>query len=252
MKYMENNIKQRKPQNPQQRSYFLAGLIDADGHINKKELAITFHEHDISVAHYLKKTVGYGSIRKLKNKRAYNFEIYSKEGLSKVAELIEDKLRLPLRIGQYNACLVPRIFCKPTKQDFSCLLANHWLAGFIQGDGSFQIKLLKIKYGLGSRVQLTVQVSLKKDSLLRRIQNDFGGYVGFRQPDNTYYYSSGSFINAERFVRYLNVNQVMGSKFKTYSLWKKAFEQVQNKAHLTRPGLDIIKQLKIQLSSVKK
>ena len=44
----------------------------------------------------------------------------------------------------------------------------------------------------------------------------------------------------------------MGSKFKGYRLWKKAFEQVQNKAHLTFQGLETIKQLKILLSSVKK
>jgi hypothetical protein len=33
-------IKQKKPQNSEELGYFLAGLIDADGHINKKELAI--------------------------------------------------------------------------------------------------------------------------------------------------------------------------------------------------------------------
>ena len=47
---MKNNIKQNKPKNFEELGYFLAGLIDADGHINKKELAITFHANDISVA----------------------------------------------------------------------------------------------------------------------------------------------------------------------------------------------------------
>jgi hypothetical protein len=127
-----NKVQARKPKSVEQLGYFLAGLIDADGHINKKELAITFHEQDVSVAHYLKKVIGYGSIRKLKNKRAYNFEIYSKQGLSHVAKLIENKLR-PLRIGQFNVNLVPKLALKPTKQDSNGLLTNHWLAGFIQG-----------------------------------------------------------------------------------------------------------------------
>lgn len=137
---MKNNIKQKKPKNLEGFAYFLAGLIDADGHINKKELAITFHANDISVAYYLKKIIGYGSIKKLTNTRAYNFEIYSKKGLGQVIKLITNKLRLPLRINQFNTHLVPKIGCKPTKQDHSCLLNNHWLAGFIQGDGSFKIK----------------------------------------------------------------------------------------------------------------
>jgi hypothetical protein len=176
---MKNNIKQKKPKNLEEFAYFLAGLIDADGHINKKELAITFHANDISVAYYLKKVIGIGSIRKLKNGRAYNFEIYSKKGLSQVIKLITNKLRLPLRIDQFNTHLVPKIGCKPTKQDNSCLLNNHWLAGLIQGDGSFQIKLLKVKTKLGLRVQLTMQISLKTNLLLKAIQNNFGGYIGF-------------------------------------------------------------------------
>lgn len=244
---MKNNIKQNKPKNFEELGYFLAGLIDADGHINKKELAITFHANDISVAYYLKKVIGYGSIRKLKNIRAYNFEIYSKKGLRQVISLITNKLRLPLRIGQFNTHLVTRIGCEPTKQDHNSLLA-----GFIQGDGSFQIKLLKVNTKLGLRVQLTIQISLKTNQVLATIQKDFGGYIGFRKPHNTYYYSSGSFVNAEKLVQYLDNFQVMGAKFKGYRLWKKAFEQVQNKKHLTLQGLETIKQLKILLSSVKK
>nr|YP_009424207.1 putative laglidadg homing endonuclease [Ulva flexuosa]AQS79872.1 putative laglidadg homing endonuclease [Ulva flexuosa]ATP01431.1 hypothetical protein [Ulva flexuosa]QIQ22917.1 small subunit ribosomal RNA [Ulva meridionalis] len=219
---MTYRIKQTKPIDSKQLGYFLAGLIDADGHINKKEIVITFHANDLSVAHYLKHVIGHGSIRKLSNKRAYNFEIYSKLGGSQVAKLIENKLRLPLRISQYNQCLVSKIGCVNTKQDQSCLLSNHWLAGFIQGDGSFQIKLLKRKTGR-LRVQLTVQISLKTEYILREIQNKFGGYVGFRQAHNTYYYSSGSFINAKKFIDYFTIYQVMGSKFKAYCLWEKAF-----------------------------
>lgn len=171
---MINRIKQIKPQNSQQLGYFLAGLIDADGHINQKEIVITFHTNDLSVAHYLKHVIGHGTIRKLSNKRAYNFEIYSKLGRSKVAKLIQNKLRLPLRISQYNRHLVSKIGCISTNQDQSCLLSNGWLAGFIQGDGSFQIKLLNRKTGR-LRVQLTIQISLKTECLLRRIQNQFGG-----------------------------------------------------------------------------
>nr|YP_010437042.1 hypothetical protein NQY40_mgp40 [Ulva meridionalis]UTA96516.1 hypothetical protein [Ulva meridionalis]UTA96574.1 hypothetical protein [Ulva meridionalis]UTA96627.1 hypothetical protein [Ulva meridionalis]UTA96679.1 hypothetical protein [Ulva meridionalis]UTA96742.1 hypothetical protein [Ulva meridionalis] len=249
---MKNYIKQKKPTNLKEFAYFLAGLIDADGHINKKELAITFHANDISVAYYLKKVIGHGSIRKLKNMRAYNFEIYSKKGLWQLTKLITNKLRLPLRIQQFNAHLVPKLGSNPTKQDSSCLLYNHWLAGFIQGDGSFQIKLLKVKTKLGLRVQLTMQISLKTDLLLTDIKNNFGGYIGFRKPHNTYYYSSGSFVNAAKFIKYLDYYQVMGAKFRGYRLWKKAFEQVQNNAHLTSEGLETIKELKTLLSSVKK
>ena len=94
-----------------------------------------------------------------------------------MVKLITNKLRLPLRIDQFNTHLVPKISCKSTKQDHSSLLNNYWLAGFIQGDGSFQIKLLKVKTKLGLRVQLTMQISLKKNLLLTAIQNPILGDI---------------------------------------------------------------------------
>jgi hypothetical protein len=59
-----------------------------------------------------------------------------------------------------------------------------------------------------------MQISLKTSLFLRAIQNAFGGYIGFRKPHNTYYYSSGSFLNARKFIECLDVYQVMGSKLK--------------------------------------
>lgn len=159
---------------------------------------------------------------------------------------------MPLRIQQFNTHLVPKLGCKPTKRVSSSLKESHWLAGFIQGDGSFQIKLLKVKTRLGLRVQLTMQISLKTELLLTDIKQNFGGYIGFRKSHNTYYYSSGSFVNAAKFIQYLDYYQVMGAKFRGYRLWKKAFEQVQNNAHLSSEGLETLKELKTLLSSVKK
>nr|YP_010216404.1 hypothetical protein LK039_mgp36 [Ulva intestinalis]UBR43425.1 hypothetical protein [Ulva intestinalis] len=44
----------------------------------------------------------------------------------------------------------------------------------------------------------------------------------------------------------------MGSKFKAYCLWEKAFNQVEIKAHLSDQGLKSIAKLKAELSSVKR
>lgn len=160
--------------NDEQFGYFLAGLIDADGHINKKELAITMHSKDISVAEFLKQAIG-GSIRNIKGRRAINYEVYSKAGLSAVVYLIHGKLRLPHRVNQYNSHLVPKFDCLPARPNMCGLLYNHWYAGFIQGDGSFQIKFYKAKTASGFRVQLTMQISLKTRSILTDIKNNFGG-----------------------------------------------------------------------------
>jgi hypothetical protein len=52
----------------------LGGLIDGDGHfscVNKQQqLVITFYSLDTSLAYYIKSHLGYGSIRKIKNKNS--------------------------------------------------------------------------------------------------------------------------------------------------------------------------------------
>jgi hypothetical protein len=66
------------------------------------------------------------------------------------------------------------------------------------GDGSFQIKLTP-------KWQNTISHSCgdsnrsKTNTLLKLIQNEFGG-SGYRKFQDTYYYSSGSFINAKRLI----------------------------------------------------
>ena len=46
-----------KPQNAEEFGYWLAGLIDADGHFTKSGgyLQISFHNRDLSVAYFIKK-----------------------------------------------------------------------------------------------------------------------------------------------------------------------------------------------------
>jgi hypothetical protein len=65
--------------------FYLAGLIDGDGHFsNQGQLIITFHIKDIKLAYYIRSAVGFGQIYKVKNAAAVNFVISSKIGIKKV------------------------------------------------------------------------------------------------------------------------------------------------------------------------
>lgn len=47
--------------------YYLAGLIEGDGHISSQnQIVITFHETDVSLAYFLKEKIGHGNIKKIK------------------------------------------------------------------------------------------------------------------------------------------------------------------------------------------
>jgi hypothetical protein len=102
----KNKPKQIKPINNEDFGFYLAGLIDGDGHFSSAEqLVIVFHNLDVSLAYYIKKRLSYGSVKKVKNKKAVIFVISSKKGLELVFNLIIGKLRHINKIIQINKIL---------------------------------------------------------------------------------------------------------------------------------------------------
>ena len=82
-----------KPLNDEQFGHYLAGLIDGDGHFSSQEqLVIVFSSPDIQLAYYIKKIIGFGHVKKVKNKNAYLYIISNKDGIIKVINLINGKL----------------------------------------------------------------------------------------------------------------------------------------------------------------
>nr|AOC61521.1 putative LAGLIDADG homing endonuclease [Rhexinema sarcinoideum] len=169
-------LKALKPQNYEEFGYFLAGLIDADGHIRKNgSVVIAFHLKEKSVACYLKKVIGFGSIYKVKNRQAVTYECMNNAGLLKVANFIRNKLKHASKITQFNERLVKRLKCEKTAYTPSNLTKNHWLAGFLQGDGSFNITQHKRSNKLFLETRIAVKIAQKLKDLLTLIQTDFGG-----------------------------------------------------------------------------
>jgi hypothetical protein len=100
-----------RPNNNEDFGYYLAGLIDGDGHFsNINQLIIVFHINDVSLAYYIKKKLGYGSVRKVKNKNAILLVISSKKGLETVFNFINGKLKHINKINQVNQILIKNQF----------------------------------------------------------------------------------------------------------------------------------------------
>jgi len=139
--------KHLKPLNDEQFGHYLAGLIDGDGHFSsKQQLVIVFHKLDVSLAYYIKERVGFGSVKKVQNKNAYLLIIAAREGLEKVINLINGKIRTENKFNQItNNILSHPKFCGKTislKLNLDIDLKNHWLAGFSDASATFQIKLI--------------------------------------------------------------------------------------------------------------
>ncbi|KAJ3113458.1 hypothetical protein HK100_001974 [Physocladia obscura] len=139
-------------------SSYLAGLIEGDGTIvvptyerspkgklNYPSIQIAFAAKDYPLAVVLRLLIGHGSISKRSHQAAYIYTVNNLEGLIKVVGLINGYMRTP-KIGDLVSLIsylnpkVDTLNVVGLPIDVSCLGSNAWLAGFIEADGSFQVR----------------------------------------------------------------------------------------------------------------
>lgn len=243
-----------RPSNDQEFGHYLAGLIDGDGHFSsKQQLVIVFNSLDASLAYYIKERLGFGSVRKVKNKNAILLIIAAKKGMEKIIYLINEKIRTENKLNQVNKNIlnhknfIDLALTIKFKLNLNENLQNHWLAGFTDADGSFQIKTLKRNKKM--EIRLNYQVDQKKEDLLILIKKFLGGNIGYRKSLDTYYYGSTSFGSAKKVINYFDYYHLLSSKHINYLKWRKAYIIIQNKEHLIRStsgkgGIDKIIKLK--------
>ena len=98
-----------KPVNDDQFGFYLAGLIDGNSYFNsKQELVIIFNTLNASLAYYVKKKLGFGSVKKVKN--AFILIINSKKGLERAINLIQGKIQTE---NKYNQIINYFLNCCP-------------------------------------------------------------------------------------------------------------------------------------------
>jgi len=240
--------KHLKPINDNQFGHYLAGLIDGDGHFNsKQQLVIVFNSLDVQLAYYIKERIGYGIVRKVKDKNAVLLIVINKKGLERVIKLINNKFRTISKLDQIKK----NILADPKYIEFSKTinltlnktdnLWNHWLAGFSDADASFQIKIIKRDK---IEIRLNYQVDQKKNYILILIKGFLGGYIGYRKNQDTYYYGSTSFGSAKKVINYFDYYHMLSTKHINFLKWRKTYILIQNKEHLTEKGIIKIKEIK--------
>ena len=217
VKHISNHVpKHLKPLHDQQLGHYLAGLIDGDGHFSKiQQLVIVFSFPVAFLSYYLKEKLGYGNVKKVKHKNAYLLIVSRKQGMLKVLNLINGKLRTQHRFNQVINNILNHNRYKDLNIDFSINSSNnfnnHWLAGF--SDASFQIKIItKDK----TDIRLNYQIDQKNNILLNEIKQYIGGYIGYRKSQDTYYYNSTSFGSAKKVISYFDKFNLQSRKYISY------------------------------------
>jgi hypothetical protein len=133
---------------------YVAGLFEGDGHISLRKskttnkiisatLGITFNIKELMLCQHLQSKLG-GKIRLKTEYNACDLLFTNRTSLIKIVQLISSHLRSP-KIIKFNTLIEylnkkENVNIKPANLDYSDLSINNWLAGFIDADGSFNIR----------------------------------------------------------------------------------------------------------------
>lgn len=187
-------------------SHYLAGIIDSCGSFTKNsELILIFKPIDISLAYYIKKRLGYGSVRKVLNKNVIALIISKEQGIQHVLYLINNKMRSVKKLNQINK----HIFNPPkiTLNKSSCL-KNYWLSGVSDILGYFNL----------NRGELFLKLELNNDKLLSFILQFLGGT--YEKSFNSYTYKSNNLV---KIIGYFDKYHLLSKKHVDYLKFRKRY-----------------------------
>lgn len=247
---------------------YIAGLWEGDGHVWIPQFShspsgktyiphfcITFCESDYPLVVKLKSILG-GSIRFKKENHAYVLTLASIADLTNIVNLLNGYLRGP-KLEHFKALINwlnnhknTNFNCKD--KDTSNLLTNSWLSGFIDAEGSFDIRISLVKNGalknrIAARFRLEQQKIDTKSSLSYfDLMNDISKTLlvslstSIHNVNKEYFLISVS-SEKSRFelVTYLNKYPLFTGKLLDYKNWLNCHYEICNKTHTTNKGIEI-------------
>jgi LAGLIDADG endonuclease len=253
-------------------SYYLAGLIEGDGHFNtpkvlkgpsgKKRVAaieIVFALKDKPLAELLKYKLG-GNVYGDSKKKMVRWMIQDIKSVVFIINLINGKLRTPKINGLYKMIdflKLKGVNIEKLPIDNSSLIGNAWLTGFIDADGHFAIKgftqnvrtYIGIQFIIAQRVKDISGKSLEeimqkiaKFLLVKLHRNIINKkYEEFRI--NTSNYDSNKIL-----INYLNTFPLLSSKYLDFKDWEIANYVYVNKLHKDLAQYERIRLLKFNMN----
>jgi len=218
--------------------------------------AITFSEKDYPLVLALQLLLG-GTIRYKADNHAYVLTISSIPGLRNIISLVNGYLRTP-KVHQFNK-LIEWINAKnPNTDSFSCsdvdtspIFSNAWLSGFLEADGSFDVKVReKSSDGKGkNRVeararleqrQIDPKTGLSYAPVLESIASSLGELLNttVHNGNITYYVIAvTSPAKLRLLIKYQDTYPLFSSKLLNYKDFRTCVNLMLAREHLTTEGL---------------
>jgi hypothetical protein len=221
---------------------WLIGFTEGNGSfiVNKMgylEFKITQTSADAQVLFFIKKQLGFGSVRvqdKLNN--THHFRVRDKDGLFKIIEIFNGRLFLKKRqmqfanwVSAYNRIYGTNILIITNNLEIS--LNDGWLCGFTDAEGCFNISIVKRseKY---TQVFVRYILSQKYEKeFLDKIAFLLKGSVSFLKSYDGYTMTV-NLLNLSRIILYFKKFRLRTRKRIIFVRWLKVYEIVKNKEHL--------------------
>lgn len=203
---------------------YIAGIIDSSGTFNEKqELHITFNKIDISFAYFLKKLIGYGKVKQIKDKNIVTLVISKKEGIEKILTSTSTKFRTVRVFNQIQLNILNHPdFIRLNKwlrfkRNTNNIIDNNWLRGYTELSGNFCVNSNKT----GDPV-LDIQLYKEEIEILFFFQSIFGGTIVFSTKNHTYR-SANDVISLEKVINYYDKYPLLSKNRISFLKWRKLY-----------------------------
>ncbi len=252
-KISEHVSKHKTNLTDQEFGYFLTGLIEGKGCFDENELHINFSKKDASLAYFIKKKIGYGTVKTIKHKAKMEISKSGQDsltylryicnntnGLSKILFLTNGKY---IGDSKYEELIKHNysykfnfVISSPTNK---LSLDNYWLAGFTQVRGFFKIPFEKNTQGkeiTGFSVNLLYSLEHNDDLPLKLLYNIFNTGNVSKKSTALWCYNSTSFITALNLINYFDKFNLFADKYKDFLKFRKVYILISEGKHLEETG----------------
>lgn len=150
--------------------------------------------------------------------------------------------------GRGQTCFYSSALCiKSAKY----ILEPGWITGFVDGEGCFNINIVKNKnYKTGFSVEVRFSIGLRAEDkpILELIKNKLNVGSVIKQGSQFFKFRLSSVKDLEVLINHLDKYPPLTKKYADYILWKKVFNIVKKKEHLTIEGLKKIVEIKASIN----
>jgi len=253
--------------------YYLAGLIEGDGHFNTPKklttpsgtarvaaIEVVFTIKDRPSAEFLQSLFG-GRLYDHTHKKITRWLIQDKKSVTKIIHSINGKLRTPKINSLYE--MIDFLNAKGDNIiklpiDSSPLSSNAWLAGFIDADGHFAIKgfTSNPKTYLAIQFYLSQRNTDKSGESLEKLMLNIAEFLQVKLNNRVFSEKFHQFVintsNRESnkiLIDYLNTYSLLSSKYLDFKDWETVNNIYINKLHKDPIQFEKIRNIKANMNN---